>query len=139
MRRLEGKTAIITGASRGIGQGIALCLAREGANLVLGATKKEHLKHCMEQAGAFGVKCMAIEVNVADPAISEEMATCAVSEFQTLDIAVACAGINRDGMLHKMTDEKWQVSDYLQCNLPGLYRYGYDSGNAPKREGGNVS
>ena len=119
MRRLEGKTAIVTGASRGIGEGIALCFAREGANLVLCATKKENLEHCVKEAEAYGVKCVAVEGNVADPETSERMAACAISEFHTLDIAVACAGINRDGMLHKMTDERWQ--EVLDVNLNGTF------------------
>ena len=119
MRRLEGKTAIVTGASRGIGEGIAMCLAREGANLVLGATKKDYLNHCIKEAETYGVKCIPVGGNVAEPKVSEQMVSVAVSEFGKLDIIVACAGMNRDGMLHKMTDERWQ--EVLDVNLNGTF------------------
>lgn len=119
MGRLDGKTAIVTGASRGIGEGIALCFAREGANLVLCATQKANLEECVKKAETYGVRCVTVEGNVADPEISNRLTVCAVSEFQTLDIVVACAGINRDGMLHKMTDERWQ--EVLDVNLNGTF------------------
>ena len=116
---LKGKTAVITGASRGIGRGIAVCFARQGANLILNATREEHLKECMEEVHSYGGRVLAVAGDMADPHTSERMVQCAAEQFGKLDIVVNNAGINRDGLFHKMTDRQWQ--EVLDVNLNGTF------------------
>ncbi|WP_448914871.1 3-oxoacyl-ACP reductase FabG [Eubacterium ramulus] len=116
---LKGKTAVITGASRGIGRGIAVCFAKQGADLILNATREEHLNECMEEVRSYGVKALVVGGDMADPQTSERMVQCAVEKYGKLDIVVNNAGINRDGLLHKLTDRQWQ--EVLDVNLNGTF------------------
>lgn len=116
---LQGKTAIVTGASRGIGLGIARALARQGASLIVHASAEEHLAHCLSQLEEYTVPCIAIGGDISRPETAVHLVEAAEHQFGRLDIAVSCAGINRDGMLHKLSDDAW--SRVLDVDLSGVF------------------
>lgn len=120
MGRLDGKTALVTGASRGIGRAIAIDLAREGAQVALNFRSGEAL--AAEVAGeiaALGGSCILAQANVADPKEARAMVKRVVEHFGRLDILVNNAGITRDKSLRKMTDEDWL--DVVQTNLNAVF------------------
>lgn len=120
MSTLEGKVAIVTGASRGIGRGIARALAAEGAALVLYATQRKHLEPCLGQLKEkYGGRYFSMDGDIARPNTSEQLVQAALNTFGHLDIVVGCAGINRDGMVHKLSDEAWER--VLAVNLSGVF------------------
>lgn len=116
---LEGKVAIVTGASRGIGRAIALKLAREGASLVVTATTEESARNTAAEVEALGQKALALAVDVADPAAVEAMFAAAVETFGKVDILVNNAGITKDGLLLRMKDADWDA--VLDVNLKGAF------------------
>ena len=115
--RLENKVAIVTGASRGLGKGIAKKLAEEGAKVVI-ADMLPAEEAVSEITAAGGTACYFC-VNMS---VQEEVARLvqfAVETYGTLDIMVNNAGINRDGMLHKMSKENWDM--VINVNLNGTF------------------
>lgn len=115
--RLEGKVAIVTGAARGLGKGIATKLAEEGAKVVI--ADMAGADQAAEELVAAGLVTSAFAVNVS---VQEEMAALvqyAVDTYGTLDIMVNNAGINRDGMLHKMSVENWNT--VIAVDLTGCF------------------
>lgn len=120
MNALQGKVAVVTGASRGIGRGIAHALAREGASLIIHASQKEHLDACRTQMEAeFGGRYFPMDGDIARPNTAEQLVQAALNTFGRLDIVVGCAGVNRDGMVHKLSDEAWER--VLAVNLSGVF------------------
>lgn len=117
MKRLENKVAIVTGAGRGLGKGIALKLAEEGAKVVVAdmAPSDNAVKE-IEQAGG---EAASFCVNVAKQEEVKALVEFAVEKYGTLDIMVNNAGINRDGMLHKMSAENWQT--VIDVDLTGAF------------------
>ena len=117
---LDGKTALVTGASRGIGRAIALCLAAEGARVAInyaGNVKAaEEVKAAIETAGGTAILCQA---DIADSAAVEAMVANVVKEFGTIDILVNNAGITRDTLLMRMKDEDF--AKVLDTNLKGVF------------------
>ena len=117
---LDGKTALVTGASRGIGRAIALCLAAEGARVAInyaGNVKAaEEVKASGEAAGGTAILCQA---DVADSAAVEAMIADVVKEFGAIDILVNNAGITRDTLLMRMKDEDF--AKVLDTNLKGVF------------------
>ena len=117
---LDGKTALVTGASRGIGRAIALCLAAEGARVAInyaGNVKAaEEVKAIIEAAGGTAILCQA---DIADSAAVEAMVANVVKEFGTIDILVNNAGITRDTLLMRMKDEDF--AKVLDTNLKGVF------------------
>lgn len=117
---LDGKTALVTGASRGIGRAIALCLAAEGARVAInyaGNVKAaEEVKATIEAAGGTAILCQA---DIADSAAVEAMVANVVKEFGTIDILVNNAGITRDTLLMRMKDEDF--AKVLDTNLKGVF------------------
>ena len=117
---LDGKTALVTGASRGIGRAIALCLAAEGARVAInyaGNVKAaEEVKAVIEAAGGTAILCQA---DIADGAAVEAMIADVVKEFGAIDILVNNAGITRDTLLMRMKDEDF--AKVLDTNLKGVF------------------
>ena len=117
---LDGKTALVTGASRGIGRAVALRLAEEGARVAInyaGNVKAaEEVKASIEAAGGTAILCQA---DVADSAAVEAMVAAVVKEFGTIDILVNNAGITRDTLLMRMKDEDF--AKVLDTNLKGVF------------------
>lgn len=116
---LTGKTAIVTGASRGIGRGVAECLARAGADLVVHASRREHLEGCVETVSALGRRCVPVGGDIALPETADQLVDTALNHFGRVGIMVNCAGMNRDGMLHKLTPEQW--SRVIDVDLSGAF------------------
>jgi 3-oxoacyl-[acyl-carrier protein] reductase len=108
---LEGKTALVTGASRGIGRAIAEELARAGATVVLGY----HSGAKEAEAVAAEIGGRAVQADVADPEDARRL----VGEAGDLDVLVNNAGLTRDGLIARMPDEDWRV--VLDTNLGGVF------------------
>src|SRR6478672_8824171 len=120
MGRLNGKTAIVTGASRGIGRAIALELAREGAKVAVNyQNNEEKAKGVAYDIQKLGGTCVLAKANLGIPQEARAMVKRIAEEFGHLDILVNNAGITRDKMLAKMTDEDWQ--EVIQTNLNGMF------------------
>lgn len=117
---LEGKIALVTGASRGIGRQIALTLGREGAAVIVNyngsAAKAEEVVKEIEAAGG---KAEAVQCNVSDFESCKEMLDAVVKEHGRLDILVNNAGITRDNLLMKMSEEDFDA--VIQTNLKGVF------------------
>lgn len=120
MSDLTGKTAIITGASRGIGAEIAKRFALAGANVVVNYSgsqqKAEAVVEAIEENGG---KAIAVKANVADADAVKAMVEEAMSTFGTVDILVNNAGITRDNLMMRMKDDEWD--DVINTNLKGVF------------------
>lgn len=120
MKLLEGKVAIITGASRGIGEAIALKFAEQGAAIAFTyISSEEKAKALEEKLQASGVKAKAYKSNAGVYAECEAMANDAIKEFGTVDICVNNAGISKDNLLLRMTPEQWD--DVMTTNLKSVF------------------
>jgi 3-oxoacyl-[acyl-carrier protein] reductase/2-hydroxycyclohexanecarboxyl-CoA dehydrogenase len=128
MGRLDGKVAIVTGAGRGLGKGIALKLAREGAQVAVADVVKENADSCVQEIKQAGGSAIAVFANIAKLDEVNRLFETTVKEFGRLDTVVNNAGINRDGMLHKMSDENWGT--VIAVNLTGTF---YMTREAAKR------
>jgi len=116
---LNGKVAIVTGASRGIGKSVALKLAGEGADVVVTATSLEAAQMTADEIIKMGGKALGLKVNVADSAEVDALFAKTVEAFGKVDILVNNAGITKDGLLLRMKDEDWD--DVLNINLKGAF------------------
>ncbi|MDT8441286.1 MAG: 3-oxoacyl-[acyl-carrier-protein] reductase [Desulfuromonadales bacterium] len=116
---LEGKTAVITGASRGIGRAIALHLATLGARVVVSARNAERLAELVEQIRQAGGEAHAVCSDVSLSADADRLIEEAVATFGRVDILVNNAGMTRDGLLLRMKDEDWDL--VLDTNLKGAF------------------
>lgn len=121
MGELTGKTAIVTGAARGIGRVIAEELARYGANVALCDLKAEWLAETAEAVQALGVKAHCIGVNVSNGDDVNKAVDEAVEVFSSVDILVNNAGITKDGLLIRMSEEDWDA--VLDVNLKGTFLF----------------
>lgn len=117
--RLKDKVAIVTGSGRGIGEGIALRFAEEGAKIVVNDINEADALRTVEKIKNMGRQAVAVVGSVASREIAQKMVDTAVNEFGTVDILVNNAGIIRDAMLHKMTDEQWD--QVIEVNLKGVF------------------
>ncbi|WP_199617889.1 3-oxoacyl-[acyl-carrier-protein] reductase [Paenibacillus alkalitolerans] len=117
---LEGKSALVTGASRGIGRAIALELAASGADVAVNYAGNEAAAHEVVAAiEAMGRRAFAIRANVADAAQVEEMVSVALERFGKVDILVNNAGITRDNLLMRMKEEEFD--EVIDTNLKGVF------------------
>jgi acetoacetyl-CoA reductase/3-oxoacyl-[acyl-carrier protein] reductase len=120
MGRLDGKSALVTGASRGIGKAIALELAREGAKVGVNyASNEAKAREVAEEIARLGGSCVLLKANLADPKEARAMVKRAADHFGHLDILVNNAGITRDKLLPKMTDEDWL--EVIATNLNAVF------------------
>jgi NAD(P)-dependent dehydrogenase (short-subunit alcohol dehydrogenase family) len=116
---LKGKTAIVTGAGRGIGEGIALVLAREGANVVLTARKMDEIATVAKKIESRGGKALAVKADASKKTDVQAMAAATVREFGAIDILVNNAGIEaRPTLLVDISEEQWD--QVLGVNLKGV-------------------
>ncbi|MBO8176496.1 MAG: 3-oxoacyl-[acyl-carrier-protein] reductase [Bacillus sp. (in: Bacteria)] len=117
---LEGKIALVTGASRGIGREIALEFARQGANVVVNyAGSEQKALEVVEEIKQLGREAFAFRCNVADAEQVQQMVKETIERFGRLDILVNNAGITRDNLLMRMKEEDWD--DVLNINLKGVF------------------
>src|SRR3982751_6423281 len=122
MKLLEGKVAIITGAARGIGEGIAIKFAEHGAHIAfsyVSESSADKAKALEEKLTALGVRAKAYRSNAGDFAASETFVNDVVKEFGTVDICVNNAGISKDNLLLRMTPEQWD--EVMNINLKSVY------------------
>ena len=122
---LEGKTAIITGAARGIGKAIALRYAEEGANIAFTDLVIDDLAKATEaEIAAFGVKVKAYASNAANFEDTHKVVNEIVKEFGRIDILVNNAGITRDGLMLRMTEQQWD--SVINVNLKSAFNFIHD-------------
>ena len=119
MGLLEGKTALITGAARGIGKAIALKFASEGANIAF--TDLAINEETEQEIAALGVKAKSYASNAADFAQTEEVVKAVKEEFGSIDILVNNAGITKDGLMLRMTEQQWDA--VIAVNLKSAFNF----------------
>ena len=119
---LGNKTALITGAARGIGKEIALLFAREGANIAFTDLElNDQAQATRDEIAALGVKVQFYASNAADFAAAHEVVEAVVKDFGGLDILVNNAGITRDTLLMRMTEQQWD--QVIQVNLKSAFNF----------------
>lgn len=117
---LTGKTAVITGASRGIGKAIALKLAREGANIVINyRSNAEEANFVLAEIQALGVKAIAVQADIGVWQEAEALINQAKEEFGTVDVLVNNAGITKDGLIMRMSE--MDFDKVVNTNLKGIF------------------
>ncbi|OPY86170.1 MAG: 3-oxoacyl-(acyl-carrier-protein) reductase FabG [Smithella sp. PtaU1.Bin162] len=117
--RLKDKVAIVTGSGRGIGEAIVLRFAAEGAKIVVNDVNEKDAGAVVEKIKAKGGQATAVIGSVALRETVQSMVDTAGREYGTLDIIVNNAGITRDAILHKMTDDQW--NQVIDTNLKGVF------------------
>jgi len=119
---LEGKNAIVTGGSMGIGTAVALGLAKEGCNVAINYRRHDaEAKEVVRKIEEMGRKALAIKADVSSYDDAQNMVKRVVEEFGRLDIMVCNAGINWDGVIWKMTEKQWDT--VINVNLKGCFNY----------------
>ena len=122
MGLLSGKTALVTGAARGIGKAIALKFAEEGANIAFtDLVIDENGEATKAEIEAKGVKCIAYASNAADFAQTEEVVKQVHADFGSIDILVNNAGITKDGLMMRMTEAQWDA--VIGVNLKSAFNF----------------
>ncbi len=117
---LDGKTALVTGASRGIGRAVALVLAQAGANVVVNYVHNVQAGQAVaDEVGRAGVRALLFKADVSRPDEAAGLVEAAVAEFGRLDILVNNAGITRDNLVLRMADTDWDA--VLSVNLKGAF------------------
>ncbi|MDT8412448.1 MAG: 3-oxoacyl-[acyl-carrier-protein] reductase [Vicingaceae bacterium] len=120
MKLLEGKVAIITGATRGIGKGIAEVFAQHGADIAFTyVSSDEQAKKVVDELTAYGVKVKSYKSNAAIYSNAEVFIDQVVADFGKIDAIVNNAGITRDGLLMRMTEENWD--EVMNVNLKSVF------------------
>ncbi|MBI4023717.1 MAG: 3-oxoacyl-[acyl-carrier-protein] reductase [Verrucomicrobia bacterium] len=118
---LTGKVAVITGAGRGIGRAVALAFARAGADVACVSRTETNAKQIAEEVGVLGRKSQAYAVDVAKAAEVDAAAEKILADFGRVDVLVNNAGINRDGLLMRMSETDWEA--VLTTNLGGAFHF----------------
>jgi 3-oxoacyl-[acyl-carrier protein] reductase len=117
---LNGKTALVTGATRGIGKGIATTLAKAGANIAFTfVSSVEKAKAFENELAELGIKAKGYQSNAADFAEADKLVDEVVKEFGSLDVLVNNAGITRDTLLMRMSEQQWD--EVLDTNLKSAF------------------
>lgn len=122
MKLLEGKTAVVTGAARGIGKALALKFASEGANIAFtDLVINEDAQQTEKEIAAMGVKVKAYASNAADFAQTEQVVAAIKEEFGSIDVLVNNAGITKDGLMLRMTEQQWDA--VINVNLKSAFNF----------------
>lgn len=120
MKLLDNKVALITGASRGIGEAIAIKFAEHGAQIAFTyLSSEEKAKALEDKLSAMGVKAKGYKSDAGDYKAAEELANNVAKDFNTIDICVNNAGISRDNLLLRLTPEQWD--EVMQANLNSVF------------------
>ena len=117
--KLEGKVAIVTGAGRGIGRGIALKLAAEGAAVVANSLSQPNIDALVSEITLTGGKCLGISADVSSSADVTRLFDAVLAAYGNIDILVNNAGITRDQLIIRMTDEDWDA--VLDTDLKSVF------------------
>ena len=115
---LEGKTAIITGAGRGIGRAAAELFAQNGARVVLSDIDPVPAEEAVGAIIAAGGQAVSVPGDVTDPAFPDVIVNAAIEKFGGIDIIVNNAGYTWDAVIHKMTDEQWEAILAVHLTAP---------------------
>jgi 3-oxoacyl-[acyl-carrier protein] reductase len=118
MARLEGKVALVTGAGRGIGQAIAVKLAREGARIVLNDLDEGPAGETLDLLEKLGAKAVAVNGDITAPGFADRFIAAALENFGGLDIIVNSAGYSWDALIHKTTDEQFDAMLDIHVRAP---------------------
>ncbi|MFC1992251.1 beta-ketoacyl-ACP reductase [Chloroflexota bacterium] len=117
---LQGKVALITGSSRGIGRAVAMAFAQEGADIVVNYLKSEQLaRETVNEVRSMGRTALAIQADVTDYNQVQELVKRALDKFSKIDILVNNAGVNSDATLTRMSAEMW--NEVVNVNLTGVF------------------
>ncbi|HQQ95306.1 MAG TPA: 3-oxoacyl-[acyl-carrier-protein] reductase [Bacteroidia bacterium] len=120
MQLLANKVALITGASRGIGKGIASTFAKQGAQIAFTYLSSDEKARALEvELKSFGIKAKAYKSDAADFKSADELVNQVVAEFGTIDVLVNNAGITRDTLLMRMTEQQWD--EVINANLKSVF------------------
>jgi 3-oxoacyl-[acyl-carrier protein] reductase len=120
MKLLQNKVALITGATRGIGRGVALKFAEQGANVAFTYVSSEDKALALEkELAAFGIKAKGYKSDAGNFKAADELVTAVVAEFGTIDILVNNAGITRDTLLMRMSEQQWD--EVINANLKSVF------------------
>lgn len=120
MQLLQNKVALITGATRGIGKGIALTFAKNGANVAFTYVSSEEKAKALElELAAFGIKAKGYKSDAGDFKAADELVTQVVADFGTIDVLVNNAGITRDTLLMRMSEQQWD--EVINANLKSVF------------------
>ena len=119
--KLKDKTAIVTGAARGIGKEIALGLAKEGVNVAICDIDRDALEQAKSEIEALGRECLIAVVDVGKTGSCEDMVNKSLDKFSRIDILINNAGITRDTLLMRMKEEDWDA--VLTVNLKGAFNF----------------
>lgn len=119
---LESKTALITGAARGIGKQIAITFAKEGCNIAFtDISLNDEALHTLAEIQSYGVQARAYASNAADYEASHQVVEQVMADFGKIDILVNNAGITRDTLLMRMSEKQWD--DVMQVNLKSVFNF----------------
>ena len=119
-KTLENKTAVVTGASRGIGRAVAIKLASLGANIVLNYRSSiKSVEEVLAEIKAMGINAVAVQGDISNFAEAEKVIKAAVENFGSLDILINNAGITKDGLLARMKEEDFDI--VIETNLKGAF------------------
>ena len=122
MFSIKDNNAIITGASRGIGRGIAEALAANGANLALIATKQETVDAVAQEISAkYGVKALGYALDVSNTEETAEVFKKIIADFGSVEVLVNNAGVTRDGLLMRMKESDWD--SVIDINLKSVFNW----------------
>jgi len=122
MKLLEGKTAIVTGAARGIGKAIAIAFANEGANVAITDLRlDDNALEVEKMIAGLGVKCKAYASDASNFADTEKVVEQIVSDFGTVDVLVNNAGITMDALLLRMSEQQWDT--VINVNLKSVFNF----------------
>ena len=122
MKLLEGKTALVTGATRGIGRAIAVKFAQAGANIAFTYRQiNSNAEELIKEIEALGVKCKGYAADAADFAATDAVVKEVVADFGRIDVLVNNAGITKDGLILRMTEEQWDA--VITTNLKSAFNF----------------